>query len=253
MLAQAAVLQGRSEVYKRDTAVYALEQLITAADLDHDVSKTTTGLRKMNTADPSKQFLLNPKEPTKPVAKPVAKPVVPYFVSTLLFTVQQRPTDFNGFMVCIAYIDAFLHATAWTTAVTMDAVLIANEVSTFVMPAYVLMYAAFVSVSIAGGVVVLLSLYSNFDTINVLPASFTSLITGLARASTVFTALTLAVLSIEFLFGAAIETYEPAAKSLGHVMRMLVTILTLKMFGVAATVNNHRLEISDVRFGGGAD
>ena len=178
---------------------------------------------------------------------------VPYFVSTLLHMVKQPGTVWKDYEVCIAYIDAFLHVAAWTTAVTMDAVLLANEGSTFVMPAYVLTYSALVSVSIAGGVVVLLSLYNKYDTIYVLPASFTSLITGLARASTVFTALTLAVLSIEFLFDAAIETYEPAEKLTGHVMRMLVTILALKMFGVAATVNNHRLEISDVKFGGGAN
>lgn len=165
---------------------------------------------------------------------------VPYFVSVMMNN-YSKSNDKNNFDLGLAYIDTFLHIAAWVSAVAMDAVLLTHEGSSFFMPAFVCMYAAVVLVTIAGGVVVVLSVYNIYEEIPVLAASFTSLITGCARASMVFTTLTLALLSVQLLLADAISGYTPVNLATDHVIRLLACIIAFKMFGVAATVNNHRL------------
>ena len=75
------------------------------------------------------------------------------------------------------------HAVLEIAALTLDSVLLTNEGHDFVAPAYTTLYAAFTSVCVAGGVVVICWLYDLVFGIDAgfLPAAFTSLITGPAR------------------------------------------------------------------------
>lgn len=171
-------------------------------------------------------------------------PKVPYFVSVLLHMYYDTPkADRKDAEWWLGWSDALLHVCAWTTAVTIDCVLFANEGFHFVIPAYAAAYAAVVSVCVAGGVVMFLTLVNAFSVLEVgkLPAAYTSLITGTARASVVFNCMTFVILSFQLMLTQAITTYTPAFVMNGHVLRMLIAVIALKFYGLACTVNNHRI------------
>jgi hypothetical protein len=169
--------------------------------------------------------------------------LVPYFVSMIMHEYLKKEDGKNTFDFMVAFVDFFLHAGAWIAVLIIDIVLFGHEGVHFVSPAYTTMFAAVACVSIAAGTVIVLWLYDLCAVIEVgfLPASFTSLITGTARASLVFGVLTSAILSFQLVLIEAIPTYTPEHVANGHVFRMLIASIALKLFGVAATVNNHRL------------
>lgn len=171
-------------------------------------------------------------------------PKTPYFISVLLHTYYDTPTDQRSDEEWwLGWSDALLHVFAWTAAVTIDCILFANEGFHFVMPAYAAAYAAVVSVCVAGGVVMFLTLVNTCNVIEVgkLPAAYTSLITGTARASVVFNCMTFVMLSFQLMLTQAITTYTPPFVMNGHVLSMLIAVIALKFYGIACTVNNHRI------------
>jgi hypothetical protein len=171
-------------------------------------------------------------------------PKVPYFISVLLHTYYDTPEEERrGEVFWLGVSDALLHVSAWIAAVVLDATLFANEAFHFVMPAYATAYAAIVSVAVAGGVVMFLTALNVCNVIEVgrLPAAYTSLITGTARASVVFNCITLMILSFQLMLTQAITTYTPAFVMNGHVLRLLLAVISLKFYGLACTVNNHRI------------
>jgi hypothetical protein len=190
----------------------------------------TEGPVKAFVVDRTSTFGLNPK--------------VPYFVSVLLHTYYDTPeAERKTAEWWMGFSDALLHVSAWTAAVTIDCVLFANEGFHFLTPAYATAYAAVISVCVAGGVVMFLTLVNICNVIEVgkLPASYTSLITGTARASVVFNCMTLVMLSFQLMLTQAITTYTPAFVMNAHVLRMLIAVISLKFYGLACTVNNHRI------------
>jgi uncharacterized membrane protein len=200
------------------------------------------GKKKDPNADPSVTALTDDKSDVKSGSR------IPFFVSVYaseLYDLKDTPTMME---IIMAAVDVVLHVAAWVTAVVLDAVLFANEGFHFVMPAYAAMYAAVVSVAVAGGVVILLTMRNVYNRIKLggLPASTTSLVTGGARASSVFTGFVIMILSFQLMLADAVPTYAPTNLATTHVMRMLVASLALKLYGTACTLNNHRLKSNDV-------
>ena len=147
----------------------------------------------------------------------------------------------------VSVFDVVLHVGAWITAIMVDSLLALNEGKDFAPVANTLLLASLTCTIVAGTVVVLLLMvyYGSGGAMEFLPASFTSLVTAPARASAVFSVLTTSVVCVQIILAEAIADYNPASVVDLHVVRMLIVSVAVKLYGVACTVNNHRLENTD--------
>jgi hypothetical protein len=175
----------------------------------------------------------------------MTKTIVPYFVSYIWHDMYSSRTQHTRQEVATAAADLALHVGAWMAAGIVDMLLMMNNTDKFATPARAAQTGAFATVLIAASVVVLLTgINITSDTgieTSALPASFTSLITGTARASAVFSVLAFALLGFQMLLIDALPSYTPTTPPTSDNLVMTAAAIVLKLFGVAATVNNHRL------------
>lgn len=172
------------------------------------------------------------------------KPLVPYFVSftlheyTMLDPTSEERSTANAL---IAFVDFFMHAGAWAAAFVIGIVLTYYEQDEMHAIAKLLLQGSFSTLVIAAAHVILIWAFDSCLAavqVGLLPPSMVAAITGMARASVVFAGLAVVALTT-----AAIESgVAPTGRTL-HQLRLLCAMLGLELFGLAATLNNHRVEL----------
>jgi hypothetical protein len=174
-------------------------------------------------------------------------PIVPYFISFTLhqyLLLPESDTGRNAANAVIAAIDFLLHVGAWVTAVVLGIILIWHEQDKMHAIPKLFLQGSFITLMIAAGHVILLWFADaclKMVKIALLPPSIVSGITGMARASVVFTGLTLLSLS-----ATVIESGIAPTEHILHQLRLLSAMLGLELFGLACTLNNHRVELRAV-------
>lgn len=171
----------------------------------------------------------------------------PWFVSVKANAYYSPAVERRAYDGTVSFFDVVLHVSAWIVAILIDSILALNEGNNFAPAANTLLLSGLTCTIIAGTVVVALVLlyYASEEPMDFLPASFTSLVTAPARASSVFSILTTSLICVQILLAEAIVDYNPESVVDIHVVRMLVISVAVKLYGVACTVNNHRLENTD--------
>ena len=171
---------------------------------------------------------------------------IPYFVSVKANTYLHTNHVVQEGDAVVAFVDVILHVGAWVVALLLDLLIIINDGNNFVAVAKTTLWAS-VACTIAAGTTVIglwLIFLCGYE-MDFLPASLTSLITGNARTSAVLGVLTASLVATQLLLEEVVAEYSPSNTVSLHVLRMLILSVSVKLFGVACTVNNHRLENND--------
>ncbi len=170
---------------------------------------------------------------------------VPYFVSAVL--AQTRITHSDQIMGAIGLV---VHVAVWITAFSMDLWLLVNRFTSDGSPMlYLLHLAAFVTLSVAAGTVLLLTLVQMYAACSgssvtwndgLLPPFLSSAIVSGVRASLEFTKFLLF-----FSIFAPVPEVQGENAVTRHVKCLLIVVLCLKIYGVSLTLNQHRVKVYD--------
>ena len=202
-----------------------------------------TGAEPSELAELSQKEVVRTRETNERLFENDMRDFVPYFVSAVL--AQRKLTEMER---NIGIIGLFFHVATWIAIMALDIYLLSHEFTAEGSMLNMLQIAAFTTVAISGGLVILLTVFQCLLALckrtytwgdGLLPPFLSSAIVANVRASLEFSKFLL----FFSVFQPIAEVRDsPVAR---NVKNILIVLIVLKYYGISMTMNNHRVKIYD--------